>query len=180
MDDQKDQKPDAPIPAVDVELVDLLDELEGEKEPKAEVATVPEPAPAAIIPVAQVVSEPEAAQAEANDVREILTNFRDIRNEIFKNYKKDRDQVEEAIQLFLKNVKSNVVTQTVVEGYVKALGIKAEINANAIGLLDSQARLLSAGKGGALFVQQLGLDPKELTKILMAPLYPDEKLESKA
>jgi hypothetical protein len=164
--------------AVDPELVNLLEDLE--KEPKAESVTVPEPAPAAVVPVAQVQVEPEVVQAEANDVREILTNFRDIRNEIFKNYKNDRAQVEEAIQLFLKSVGTGVVTQAVIEGYVKALGIKADINANAIGLLDSQARLLSAGKGGALFIQQLGLDPKELTKILTAPLYPDEKPESKA
>jgi hypothetical protein len=168
-------KPETPVPAVDPELVGLLDELEKEPEPKAELVKVPEPTPAASVPVAQVQVEPEVVQEEANDVREILTNFRDIRNEIFRNYKKDRDQVEEAIQLFLKSVKSGTVTQAVVEGYVKAIGIKAEINANAIGLLDSQARLLSAGKGGALFVQQLGLDPKELTKILTAPLYPDEK-----
>jgi len=165
--------------AVDPELVDLLEDLE--KEPKAELAPIPEPVPAAAaIPVAQVQVEPEVVQAEANDVREILTNFRDIRNEIFQNYKKDRDQVEEAIQLFLKSVGAGVVTQAIIEGYVKALGIKADINANAIGLLDSQARLLSAGKGGALFIQQLGLDPKELTKILLTPRYPDEQPENKA
>jgi hypothetical protein len=161
--------------AVDPELVDLLEDLE--KEPKAESVTVPEPAPAAVVPVAQVQVEPEVVQAEANDVREILTNFRDIRNEIFKNYKNDRAQVEEAIQLFLKSVSKGVVTQAIIEGYVKALGIKADINSNAIGLLDSQARLLSAGKGGALFIQQLGLDPKELTKILLSPPYPDEQAQ---
>jgi hypothetical protein len=165
--------------AVDPELVDLLEDLE--KEPKAESVTVPAPVPAASVPVAQVQVEPEVVQAEANDVREILTNFRDIRNAIFENYKNDRSQVEEAIQLFLTTVKGpGPVTQAVIEGYVKALGIKADINANAIGLLDSQARLLSAGKGGALFIQQLGLDPKELTKILLTPRYPDEQPENKA
>jgi hypothetical protein len=174
----KDEKE---VLVVDPELVDLLADLE--KEPAAELATVPEPVPAAPIPVASVKAEPEVVQEGADDVREILSNFRNIRNAIFENYKKDRDQAEEAIQLFLKSVRAGSVTQAVIDGYVKALGIKADINANAIGLLDSQARLLSAGKGGALFIQQLGISPKELTEILRAPPYPDEqqqKSETKA
>jgi phosphoglycolate phosphatase-like HAD superfamily hydrolase len=184
--------PDEEI-AADAELVNMLSSLESEPKPQNVPEEPPsqqvvETAPALIeAPMPQQATEAVPAPTEAipalapldatEDAQEIIKNFRSVRDEILSNYRGDRSQVETAIQLFQQHIRNGVVTQGVTDGYVKALGIKADINSNAIRILDSIARLLAAGKSNGLFVQQIGFGAGDLSKLLKEPLYPDEVRE---
>jgi hypothetical protein len=145
----------------------------------AAVAALAAPAPSQIDTPATVRGAAAGAAAGAevplpDDLKGIVDNFNFVRDEIFQNYKSDRAQAEEAIQRFIRAMESGEATQAIVEGYVQSLRIKTDINANAIGMLDAIARFLAAGKGSNLFVQQVGIDPKELMTVLNAAPYPDE------
>ena len=168
-DPETDRKEE--VTKTDPELVSLLQDLE-EQKPKQELAppaAPPPPQPAQSVPV-------EATQTDAvQEAAEIVRNFCDVRDEILRNYRSDRGQAEDAIQRFIGQIQAGIITQAVIDGYVQSLRIKTDVNSNAIRLLDSIARLLSAGKSGNMFISQQGLSPADLQKILNAPQYPDEK-----
>jgi hypothetical protein len=176
---------------VDTELVELLDSLTKERSkgalpaPALSVPTngtpvePPKPAPPAptkdLAPINEPASVDVIQNAEDDEVRKLIGSFVGIRDEILGNYRNDRTDVDRAISKFRETVEGGgEVTTAVVEGYVNALKVKADINSNAIRMLDAVARFLAAGKGTNIFVQNQGISAKDLDAILNAPAYPDE------
>jgi len=162
-DETKETDQVSSSPAVDQELTGMLASLQAEADPKAVVPTQ--------ITAVSAASEPPTGE---NEIRQLLVDFENIKGEILKNYRSDRDQVESAIKQFENNIKAGVVNRAVIEGFVNSLKIKADINSNAIKILDAQAKLLAAGRGTNIFIQSQGIDPKSLDVLLNAPAYPDE------
>ena len=161
---QQDSPQDNPT-ETDPELVKLLNDLKGEGE-----VIKPE-----LVPDSPPVQPEVVIQGDDIDkIQKIINDFEGIRDEIITNYRSDRNQVEKAIKEFEQRM-SEGTTKVVVESYVNALRIKADINANAIKMLDATAKLLSAGKSTNI-VQAQGIGPQDLEKILSTPAYPDEKL----
>jgi len=162
----------------DPELVNLLSDLQGESEDdtvdSGENAPAPPAAPVTPAPVLTPVSQP--SEDEDNEVRELLTNFKDMREEILANYRGDRSQVEGAIKRLEDAIIDGNATEAIVDNYIKAISVKADINSNAIKILDSIAKLMSAGKGTNIFIRnEGGISANELERILNAPKCADEK-----
>jgi hypothetical protein len=169
----------------DPELIKLLSELPESVDKSRPGGIAPaqtELAPVSVPPVIPKVPVPTAAPAsdEDDEIKKILSSFAELKDEIFRNYKGDRGQVEIAIQAFKKAIDDGKATQAVIEAYVQALRIKSDINSNAIRMLDSTARMLAAGKGTSVFIQNSGISAQQLEVILSSPLYPDEQQRTQA
>ena len=119
----------------------------------------------------------------------LLKGFPEVANRIITNHAADREQVETAIQYFESEVKkarqAGDKSPAMIEGWVKLMSIKAEINANANSVLDSSARFLAAAKNNDIIinfgnVDKKAIDELDLTKILSQPPREDEILIKKS
>lgn len=119
---------------------------------------------------------PATALSAPDELQQLLSRFREVSNIVLNNYNSDREQIEGVIQFLDQMVQMGPKAPRVyVEMLVAALRTKAETNANAVKLLDSFAKLLSAGKGTNVFVNQgQSFDTSDLKQLLDAPAYPDE------
>lgn len=127
------------------------------------------PAPVAPAPAKQEVTPDEAQR--------VFKTFMAISTDILNNYKSDRDQIEKTI-VYLEQMSQLGPKggRVYVEMLVAALKTKAETNTNAVKILDAMAKMVSAGKGTPIFIQQnQGSSPVDLRALLDAPKYPDEK-----
>lgn len=154
------------------ELNDLLAE--------SEVPTYIEEEKQVIKPTAKLPSDVEIksdALVQEDEVQKIFKKFLDVSNTILLNYSADRNQIEKTIQYLDTMTQMGPKSGRVyIEMLVAALRTKAETNTNAVKLLDAMAKLLSAGKGTQIFVQQNQASaPSDLAKLLETPEYPDEK-----
>lgn len=120
---------------------------------------------------------PSETPTDANgELQHLLSQFKNVADTVLNNYNADRNQIEGVIQFLDQMVQMGPKTPRVyVEMLVAALRTKTETNTNAVKLLDSLAKLLSAGKGTSVFVNQgQSFDSSDLKKLLDAPAFPDE------
>lgn len=97
-----------------------------------------------IAPTAQMLPQVQPAQIEAT---QLLSDFQQTSHEILGNFREDRRQVDEVVRHLWDKVKNNEdIPRTYIEQLVSALGVKADINANACKLLEAKAKMMSAGK----------------------------------
>lgn len=123
--------------------------------------------------------EPEDEKSFAS--KEFLEKFVNVANEIVTNHTKDRDQIEEAISYFAAEVKQArqlglKLPPALIDGWVKLLATKSDVNANATGVLDSMAKLLAAAKNNNLIVNINKAGPGfDIEAILSQPAKEDER-----
>jgi hypothetical protein len=117
-------------------------------------------------------------------VRQLLAKFGSSVDEIISNQKADRSQIDDAI-LYLDGVIKKAIANDeklspmYVDAWARLHQAKADVNANASKVLDSVAKLLSAGKGNEL-VLNLGLSASgdiDLEELLKQDKYEDEKID---
>jgi hypothetical protein len=169
----------------------------------AEVAKITQPIPPAppkpIQPVQEPVLEKDVIKIASSDLLvpggeatnltapflELLKTFPTIANKIIANHASDREQVEQAIKFLETQMKNmgNKLPAVILETWAKLLATKAEINANANGVLDSSAKLLAAAKNNNIIIN-VGDDNKsigglDLAALLAQPQRDDEALTRK-
>ena len=115
-------------------------------------------------------------------IKKLVSKFGNTVDIIIQNQSKDRDQLENAIGYFENEVKEATkqnkrISPAMVEAWTKLLQTKTEVNTNASRVLDSVARLISAGKGNDLIInlnQAKSANDIDLNAILAQPAYDDE------
>jgi len=181
---KQESKPvDLPLVDVDPKLVEVLQD---NSSPKAdEEFTFENPATNVkshlSLSVPQSVPNPLSDEDEnAKKINSLIKLFSDTANDIIHNYHNDRTQVNDALGYFENEVRvarSNgaKITPAMIEGWVKLLSVKSDINSNSISILDSMAKLLSAAKNNNLIVNvsnsSTGID---LQALLAQPKRSDE------
>lgn len=153
------------------------------QEPVQPEPVQPEPAIEPVIQseLPQVQNNPIAEQTDnSKQLNDLLKLFNDTCTTIVNNYATDRAQVNDALTYFESEVKAarkaNLKLPTaLIEGWVKLLAIKSEINSNATGALDSVAKLLAAAKNNNTIIN---INDKkgsiDLMSILAQPTRTDE------
>ena len=166
----------APIVEEDSDLVSMLEEIDGNIEDIIEDPVpdqTPVETPVETPPVKEFVDpvlesvqttyvEPEIFKDKPEDetskkINELIKLFSSTVEIIVNNYSTDREQVESAISYFEEQVKvaraaKEKLPPSIIEGWVKLLTVKAEINSNSVGVLDSMAKLLAAAKNNNLII----------------------------
>lgn len=132
--------------------------------------------PPETLPVLPPVA-PKQEMVTPDEAQRVFKQFMEISGDILNNYKADRAQIEQTIQYLEQMANLGPKGGRVyVEMLVAALKTKAETNTNAVKILDAMAKMVSAGKGTPIFIQQnQGAAPADLAKLLDIPKYPDEK-----
>jgi hypothetical protein len=135
-----------------------------------------------IPPSSDLMAQPN--QEDVAGVKVLLGVFGTTVQDIVQNYKKDREQIDKAIEYFEAEVRSAQksgakLSPAFTEAWAKLLQAKAEINMSATSSLDSIAKLISAGKGNDLVINLNGNIPKgnlNLEALLSQPAYEDERV----
>lgn len=124
----------------------------------------------------------KSTEDEDFGIKKLVSKFGSTVDIIIQNQSKDRDQLEDAIGYFENEVKearksNQRVSPAMIEAWTKLLQTKTEVNTNASRVLDSVARLISAGKGNDLVInlnQAKSANELDLNAILAQPAYDDE------
>ena len=122
--------------------------------------TVVEPV---LIPVSEITPQPAPSLADgkkdehSEKVAALIGLFSQTVNTVLNNYATDRLQVDEALAYFENEVKTARATGTklppsLIDGWVKLLSVKSDINTNSIGVLDSMAKLLAAARNNNMII----------------------------
>ena len=147
----------------------------------------PEPVPEPIITLVTMTKEEPVPLNKTGPEekifasKEFLEKFVSVANSIVENHTIDRDQIEEAIIYFAEEVKQArelglKLPPAMIDGWVKLLATKSDVNANATGVLDSMAKLLAAAKNNNLIININDKDSEfDLEAILSQPAKEDEK-----
>lgn len=125
---------------------------------------------------AEAITAP-APGLPTDEAQRVFQKFMDIANDILNNYKADRAQIEQTIQYLEQMSQLGPKGGRVyIEMLVAALRVKTDASMNAVKVMDAMAKMVSAGKGTPIFVQQnQGVAPAELAELLKLPKYTDEK-----
>lgn len=174
------------------DLVDVKELVQEEaKKSVSAPAPVPEPPPV-VAPVltpapveeptllTKVDDKPAAALVEEQSeedqgFKRLVSRFNASVEIIIDNHAKDRDQIERGISLLDAMIRDAVtnnkkISPAYVEAWAKLISAKTEVNANATGVLDSIAKLLSAGKKNDLILNQTQVSGTlDLSKLLEQP-----------
>lgn len=175
----------AAIPEPIIEQVSVKIEKESIPE-KIQIQTlVPEPTitPVTIKTLENIEQQITKTEQEEKTFasKEFLEKFVNVANEIVENHTKDRNQIEEAIKYFSEEVKEArqlgiKLPPALIDGWVKLLATKSDVNANATGVLDSMAKLLAAAKNNNLIININDNNPGiNLEEILSQPAKEDEE-----
>jgi len=145
-------------------------EQAGSLESQTEDLVVPESAE----PRPPTESRPPANLADMP--QEVYTQFQAVTEEILNNFRADRRQAEAIVQHMWEVVQSQhgAAAQHYVQALVSALGVKTEVNANAVKILEANAKLLSAGKGVFINLNTGSGDDQELDQVLSRPFMINE------
>lgn len=146
-------------------LLDLLDEVSDKTEPVSKE----EAKPAEVKPVQAEIVEPENLPLP---FIELTKKFNSVVSKVIKDADADRNSLDELAQhakaTCMAYIQSNEKPQAaMVEAWTNALSKKAETNIAMTKLLDSIAKLLSAGKNSDIFIQVNNADTEsDLRKLL--------------
>lgn len=182
-------------PEVDPELVSMLEGDGPPEEPPQNIVQMsPQPIPVNIV-IPPPVNEPiivknvqkekpkndllnEVPDDDKLGIKKLVIDFGRTADQITQNYEKDRKEVGEALAYFAKEVKDarasgQKLPQAFIDGWVKLLAVKSEINTNATSVLDSVAKLLASAKNNNIIIN-MG-DNQETTINLESLLNQDQK-----
>lgn len=129
-----------------------------------------------------VQTSPPPEEDLKDSLRQLIRTFPKAAQRIIDNHASDRTQVDKAIDYYETQIREARETNSklppaFIEGYVKLLGIKADINANANGVLDSTAKLLAAAKNHNIIVNVGDTGEHiDLAAMLSQPRRPDETM----
>jgi hypothetical protein len=136
-------------------LTDLQQDVNADIDQTNEIAaidTVVSPEPELTDPSVDIEqTEPpdsfiESGSTDISDLSSIVNRFDKDYSEVQTNLKNDRKKIEEVIEILLNRVKNNNEAESDTISLVKALDVLADTNGNAVKLLDSRSKLLSATK----------------------------------
>jgi hypothetical protein len=170
----------------DSELVDLLNSVSKSQKPPEQKALTAEPKSVVepqLSPAPEPPPLPPATLTKVEvikddlGIKKLIGKFTDSVDVIISNQGADRQQAENTFAYldnlirtaFASNVK---VSPSIIEAWVKSMQIKSDINANAVGALDSIAKLLAAAKKHDLIINLGGgADPSgiDLAALLAQP-----------
>jgi hypothetical protein len=163
---------------VDSELISMLAD---DSEPPAEPPAEPPPQELVQVEEPKVITQnivvgptkaelitPEKESQDKLGLRKLVLDFSKTADTVSKNYESDRNRVEVAVAYFehiVRDAQDNgkKLSPSFVEGYVKLLSIKAEINTSATSLLDSIAKLISAAKNNNIIINLGGSEDNNLS-----------------
>lgn len=150
----------------DQELDKLLSDVAADAKPVESEATLPAPLPTNLLPQDQ--------KAE-NVLKNFIEKFNNVANKVLDNYDSDRNQLEDTIKFLDDVVRSGSSNRVYVEMLVATLRTKTDANTNAVKLLDSIAKMVSASKNTSLTNEESAESVQDdLKDILNKPQYPDE------
>jgi hypothetical protein len=165
-------------PEIDPDLVSMLEGDEAlespEEPPEPPENNILQMPPQPIIPSEIPVNEPiiiknvqkekpknellnEVPEEDKLGIKKLVIDFGRTADQITQNYEKDRKEVGEALSYFSKEVKDaraagQKLPQAFIDGWVKLLAVKSEINTNATSVLDSVAKLLASAKNNNIII----------------------------
>lgn len=166
---QLDEKPDIPPPPVEVQETpdEELDRLESLDEGMPDVLR---PADVRVIaPEAstEIVDQQQAELTVAID--EYRDQLRTVTNEVLDATRSDRKEAQDVIDMLraLVQGQGNTPSKACVDGLVKAVEVKANINQNAINIMGVNAKFLAATKPSVnVKNNNLSITGDELSRVL--------------
>ena len=176
----------------DEDLADLLKTLKEEGVSKKEEEEEEEiqnvvilPKKKRELPEPEEIEESETVDEDFDIANELSSQFNsviskvgEVADEIIKNYRSDRNQAQQAIDHFFDVIGTGGKIPTVyIEKLSDVLRAKNEISQNAIRVLDSISKFMTATKNNELIVNNFNNnanDFSDLEKILNAEKYDDE------
>lgn len=139
---------------------ELLDELESMEMPDV------------LRPVEQqlVVEQNEVAQVadSAIEIAEYRDQLRTVTHEVLDSARSDRAEAQDVIDMLRALVvnQGNAPSKACVDGLVKAVEVKANIQQNAIKIMEVNAKFLASTKSSMTVKNNLHITPDELNNIL--------------
>jgi len=157
---EKDPEKDLEL---DDDLMDILDSVEEEEsgeevksKPKKEVETIE----------ATSDSDSTADDSGPSELQRVLDDFDSIKRDLLYSFQEDRDKIQNFVDYLEKELQSDPKSYYV-EGISSLLSTKASISSNAIRVLDSIAKIVSASKNHPGISQsESPVSPKDLDKYL--------------
>lgn len=171
--------PTPPLAAVEEIPEPELTEATTQEVPEPELVT-----PEKVEAPSADLDKPETPSEDELGVKPLLNKFGASVDEIIDNQRSDREQIDNAIQYLDGVIKKAVeeeekMSPIYVDAWARLLQAKADVNANASKVLDSVAKLFSAGKGNELILN-LGLSSSgdlDLEELLRQKQYEDEQID---
>jgi hypothetical protein len=130
-------------------------------------------------PKAELMTEEENADL---GIKQLLSKFGNTVEQIIENQDADRKQIDDAIQFLegvIKDANNNnkKLSPVYIDAWTRLMQSKADVNANASKVLDSVAKLISAGKGNELIIKNDNITSGslDLEALLEQEKYEDER-----
>lgn len=122
--------------------------------------------------------EPQNQPAPVVDISKMFEQMGAVTNDVLQCAKDDRNQAEAAIQLMNNAIEEahslgKPASKTYVEGLVKAIEVKANINTTVVKIMEANAKLFAATKSGLnlqINNQNSTVSSDELVNLLNTPL----------
>lgn len=164
----EDIVPDQMLPPQKVEFVehDILDDIEGITEPDLVLRPVD---------VRKYDLDNNSAQEEqasnapilSLDVEVYRSQLKIVTDEVLDSCRSDRQEAQDVINMLRGMITAGPgPTKAVIDGLVKAVEVKANINQNAIRMMDTNCKFLSAIKSTVNIKQEFAVSPEELNEAL--------------
>jgi hypothetical protein len=123
----------------------------------------------------------EKPEEDKLGLKKLIMDFGKTADVIVHNYDVDRGQVNNALIYFEQQVKEaraagQKLPQAFIDGWVKLLAVKSEINTNATGVLDSVAKLIASAKNNNIIIN-MGGDKNQNTTINLEELLSQDRKE---
>lgn len=164
--------------ADDQELNQLLSQLDTGDVKEADL---PKPTTEALRPIEEPVVEAQpadSAETPSVDVLKYLDKMEGVAEEVLQACRSDRQEAQEVIDMLrqqcsLAQNKNQSPARMYVDGLVKAVEVKANINTNAVKVMEGVAKMIAATKaGGGLNINNnnMTVSGSELDEILKNPI----------
>jgi len=163
--------------ADDQELNQLLSQLDAGD---VEEADLPKPTTEALRPIEEPVVEvqpADSAETPSVDVLRYLDKMEGVAEEVLQACRSDRQEAQEVIDMLrqqcsLAQNKNQSPARMYVDGLVKAVEVKANINTNAVKVMEGVAKMIAATKVGSLNINNnnVTVSGSELDEILKNPI----------
>jgi len=145
---------------------DLLKEIESLDIEPAENIALPD---ASSEPSLSPFIEPDVKK-EDNILSKYLDKMDIVTNEVLVSCKADRQEAQQIIDLFLSKINAATAappSRMYVDGLVKAIEVKSNINMTAVKIMDTNAKMIAATKAGIVINNNTQVNhSNELTDIL--------------
>jgi hypothetical protein len=108
-------------------------------------------------------------------ITKYLDKLDDVTDEVLAACRSDRQEAQEVIGIYKKAIEDAVSiskppARMWVDGLVKAVEVKAGINANAVKMIEANAKMLAATKAGSTLNQQINIGGDNLDDVLSQEL----------